>query len=223
MDSYELVIGDKNYSSWSLRPWFALKAFGIPFREIRIRLRQPDTRRNILLHSPSAAVPALKVGGLIIWDSLAIIEYLAEQHAGLNLWPQDAVTRALARSASAEMHSGFSVLRSQMPMELLNGNPAPEMSAPLERDIRRIVQLWGDFRSRFGPTGPYLCGQLSAADAMFAPVATRFATYGVNPADFGDDGSAKAYADALLATPAMAEWRRGAEEEQAERDTAQSQ
>lgn len=220
MDSYELVIGDKNYSSWSLRPWFALKAFGIPFHEIRIRLRQPDTTQKILTHSPSATVPALKVGGVVIWDSLAAIEYLAEQHTNLNLWPRDTVTRALARSAAAEMHSGFSVLRAQMPMELLNSKPTPQMTAPLERDIRRMVRLWSDFRSRFGPAGPYLCGPLSAADAMFAPVATRFATYGVDLADFGDDGSAKAYALALLATPAMAEWRKGAEEEQTARAPA---
>lgn len=139
MDSYELVIGDKNYSSWSLRPWFALKAFGIPFSEIRVRLRQPDTRQNILVHSPSAKIPALKTGGLVIWDSLAIIEYLAEQHPSLNLWPQDAEARALARSASAEMHSGFNVLRAEMPMDLLSALPAPAIGAALEQDIRRAI------------------------------------------------------------------------------------
>jgi glutathione S-transferase len=223
MDSYELVIGDKNYSSWSLRPWFALKAFGIPFGEIRIRLRQPETPQNILLHSPSGKVPALKAGGLVVWDSLAIIEYLAEQHASLNLWPRDPSARALARSASAEMHSGFNVLRTEMPMDLLNSRPAAAIGAALEADIRRVTQIWRECRARFGEAGPYLFGELSAADAMFAPVATRFATYGVDLATYGDDGTAKAYGEALLAAPVMAEWRKGAEEEQAERATAQGE
>jgi glutathione S-transferase len=219
MGSYELVIGDKNYSSWSLRPWFALKAFGIPFTETKVRLRRPDTRQNALLHSPSGKIPVLKAGGLAVWDSLAIVEYLAEQHASLNLWPRDAAARALARSASAEMHSGFNVLRTEMTMDFLSVLPTPSIGQALEQDIRRVTQIWRDFRTRFGADGPYLFGELSAADAMFAPVATRFATYGVDLAAFGDDGSAKAYGETLLAAPAMAEWRTGAEEEQAARAT----
>jgi glutathione S-transferase len=217
MDSYELVIGDKNYSSWSLRPWFALKAFEIPFAETHIRLRQPDTRQQIAAHSPSGKVPALKAGALVIWDSLAIIEYLAERHPSLNLWPRDAAARAVARSASAEMHSSFNALRAEMPMDLLSALPSPAIGEALERDIRRMVQLWSDCRKEYGAGGAFLFGALSAADAMFAPVATRFMTYGVDLAAYGDDGSAAEYCAALLATPAMEEWRWGAEEEQAAR------
>jgi glutathione S-transferase len=217
MDSYELVIGDKNYSSWSLRPWLALKAFGIPFVETRIRLRQPDTREQIAPHSPSGKVPALKAGALVIWDSLAIIEFLAEHHASLNLWPQDAAARAVARSASAEMHSSFNALRSEMPMDLLSALPSPAVSGALEQDIRRVVQLWRTCRAEYGAGGVFLFGALSAADAMYAPVATRFATYDVDLAAYGDNGSAADYCAALLAAPAMAEWRRGAEEERAAR------
>lgn len=217
MDSYELVIGDKNYSSWSLRPWFALKSFGIPFVETRIRLRQPDTRQQIAPHSPSGKVPALKTGALVVWDSLAIIEYLAERHASLNLWPRDAAARAVARSASAEMHSSFNALRTEMPMDLLSAAPSPAIGEALEKDIRRVAGLWRDCRKGYGVGGAFLFGALSAADAMYAPVATRFATYGVDLAAHGDDGTAAEYCAELLAAPAMAEWRQGAEEERASR------
>ena len=210
---YTLIIGDKNFSSWSLRPWIAMKRFGIPFAEERIRLRQPESRSAILCHSPSGKVPALKTNGLVVCDSLAILEYLAERHPELHMWPQDAEARALARSISAEMHSGFVALRNEMSMELLAHFPTPPIGDELARDISRIVAIWRETRARYGAEGPFLFGAFSNADAMYAPVATRFRTYGVDLAAFGDDGKAAAYAEAILASPEMAEWTEGAEAE----------
>src|SRR5262245_55027993 len=140
--SYTLIIGDKNFSSWSLRPWIAMKHFGIPFAEERIRLRQPETRSAILRHSSSGKVPALKANGLVVCDSLAILEYLAERHPEFAMWPRDSDTRAVARSISAEMHSGFVTLRNEMSMELLARLPAPPIGDELARDISRIVAIW---------------------------------------------------------------------------------
>jgi len=211
--NYTLVIGDKNLSSWSLRPWIAMKACGIPFTEERIRLRQPDSRAEILRHTPSGKVPVLKTRTGVVWDSLAILEYLAEHHAEHHLWPHDREARIAARCISAEMHSGFATLRNDMPMELLATLPCSPISEALETDIRRIVAIWHDARSRFGKDGPFLFGAFSNADAMFVPVATRFRTYGVDLAQFGDDGTAAIYAETLLALPAMAEWTEGAKEE----------
>jgi glutathione S-transferase len=210
---YTLVIGDKNLSSWSLRPWIALKAFGIPFAEERIRLRQPDSKAEILRHTPAGKVPALKTRTGVVWDSLAILEYLAERHPEHRLWPQDEEARAAARCISAEMHSGFATLRNDMSMDLLARLPSPPISAELEADIRRVAAIWKDTRARFGKGGSYLFGAFGNADAMYAPVATRFRTYGVDLARFGDDGTAAAYSAAILAHPAMAEWTDGAEEE----------
>jgi glutathione S-transferase len=210
---YTLVIGDKNISSWSLRPWIALKAGVIPFAEERVRLRQPDSKAEILRLSPSGKVPALKTENGIVWDSLAILEYLAEHHPSCGLWPKDAEARAAARSISAEMHSGFATVRNDMSMDLLARLPTPPMSPALEADIRRIVSIWMETRSRYGKSGPFLFGTFTNADAMFAPVATRFRTYGVDLAKFGDNGTAQAYADAILAMPEMAEWTEGAIEE----------
>jgi glutathione S-transferase len=210
---YTLVIGDKNLSSWSLRPWLALKQAGIPFAEECIRLRQPDTRAEILRHCQSGKVPALKTTTGVVWDSLAILDTLAERHPEHRLWPENGEARAAARSISAEMHSGFATLRNDLSMDLLSTLPAPPMSAALEADIRRIVAIWKDTRERFGQGGPFLFGAFSNADAMFAPVVTRFRTYGVDLDRFGDDGTGAAYAEAILALPAMAEWTAGAEEE----------
>lgn len=207
---YELVIGDKNLSSWSLRPWLLLKVFGIPFRERLIRLRRHGTTEEIALHSPSAKVPLLKTGGLMIWDSLAIVEFVAEDHPGKAIWPGDKAKRAMARAISAEMHSGFYALRNVMPMDFLNIHPFPAEPGGAEKDITRIVSLWGDCRKRQGEGGDFLFGPFSAADAMFAPVATRFRSYGVDLAAFGDDGTAARYTQAVLALPAMAEWGEGA-------------
>jgi len=215
--NYTLVIGDKNYSSWSLRPWIALKACGIPFAEERVRLRQPDSKVEILRNSPSGKIPALKTKSGIVWDSLAILEYLAERHPEHHLWPHSVEDRAAARSISAEMHSGFIALRNDMPMDLLARVAFPWVSEALDADIRRIVAIWKDARARFGHGGPFLLGAFTNADAMFAPVATRFRTYGVDLARFGDDGAAAAYAEALLAMPEMAEWTEGAVAEMKQR------
>jgi glutathione S-transferase len=218
--NYTLVIGDKNLSSWSLRPWIALKACGIPFAEERVRLRQPDSKAKILRHTPSGKVPALKTGTGVVWDSLAILEYLAERHPEHRLWPDDEAARAFARSVSAEMHSGFVTLRNELSMELLATLPCPPISDALEADIGRIVAIWQDARSRFGKNGPFLFGAFTNADAMFAPVATRFRTYSVDLSHFGDDGTASAYAETLLALPAMAEWTEGAKQEVRARATS---
>jgi glutathione S-transferase len=217
---YTLVIGDKNLSSWSLRPWLAMAHLGIPFEEERIRLRQPDSKAAILRHSPSGKVPALKTNGLVVCDSLAILEYLADAHPGLSVWPADAGARALARAVSAEMHSGFATLRNEMPMDLTSRLPTPPIGPDLATDIRRIVAIWCDLHNAYGSGGPFLFGAFSAADAMYAPVATRFRTYGVGLVAFGDDGSAADYVETIFAMPTMAEWERGAREELATRATA---
>jgi glutathione S-transferase len=189
-NGYTLVIGDKNLSSWSLRPWLALKQCGIPFAEERVRLRQPESKAAILRHSPSGKVPAFKTEWGVIWDSLAILEFLAERHAECALWPQEVEARAAARSISAEMHAGFFTLRNEMSMDLLGRLKSPPIEGALEADIRRIVAIWKDTRAHFGTGGPFLFGAFSNADAMYAPVATRFRTYGVDLARFGDDGTA---------------------------------
>lgn len=214
---YTLVIGDKNYSSWSLRPWLALKACGVPFEEERVRLRQPDSKAEIFRHSPSGKVPALKTDIGVIYDSLSIVEYLAEQHPQAKLWPEDREARAAARSISAEMHSGFQALRNDMPMDLISRFPMPEVSEALDNNIRRVIAVWRDTRERYGQGGPFLLGAFTNADAMYAPVATRFRTYVVPLSDFGDDGTAAAYVDAIYAMPDMAEWLAGAEVEMRER------
>lgn len=214
---YALVIGDKNYSSWSMRAWLALKSCSIPFEEERIRLRQSDSKAEIFRHSPSGKVPALKTDIGIICDSLAIVEYLAEQHPDAALWPEDREARAVARSISAEMHSGFQTLRNDMPMDLLSSLPLPEMREVLENNIRRVIAIWQDTRERYGKDGPFLLGAFTNADAMYAPVATRFRTYGVPLDQFGDDGTAAAYVETIYAMPAMAAWTEGAKAEMAAR------
>ena len=217
---YTLVIGDKNYSSWSLRPWLALKACRVPFAEERIRLRQPDSKAEIFRHSPSGKVPALKTDIGVVYDSLAIVEYLAEQHPDAKLWPQDREERAAARSISAEMHAGFQALRNDMPMDLISELPMPEMGEVLDNNIRRVIAIWRDTRERYGKDGPFLFGAFTNADAMYAPVATRFRTYGVPLATFGDDGTAAAYIDTIYAMPDMAEWMTSARAEMRERGLA---
>lgn len=208
MTDLTLVIANKAYSSWSLRPWLALKHAGLPFREILVPLRQPDTAARILAHSPSGRVPCLLDGDRTIWESLAICEYVAELAPEAGLWPGDAQARAVARSVSAEMHAGFAALRSSMSMDLKREHPGEGMTPETAADITRIQALWTDTRARFGQAGPFLFGGFSIADAMFAPVVTRFATYGV-----AVDGNARAYMDAVLALPAMQEWTAAAKEE----------
>lgn len=214
---WRLVIGNKNTSSWSLRPWLALRRLGLPFEEIAIDLRAPDKKTRILAHSPSGKVPALRTDGLTIWDSLAILEYVAESHSHLGLWPRERQARAIARSASAEMHSGFQALREHCPMDLLGRAPMPVLPQAVAADVRRIVALWRDVRTRFGAAGPFLFGEFSAADAMFAPVASRFRTYLPELDTYGDDGTAAAYVEATFAMPEVAEWEAGARAEVAAR------
>jgi glutathione S-transferase len=206
---YQLVIGDKNISSWSLRPWLAMRQTGIPFEEINVKLRQPDTPGQILRYSPSGRVPTLLVGGQPIWDSLAILEFLAEAHAEAGLWPAAREARALARSAAAEMHAGFAALRAHCPMDFLARLPMGTLPEPVAADVRRIVALWRDCRVRHGGSGPFLFGNFSAADAMYGPVASRVRTYLPDLAPYGDDGVAQAYVETLFALPAMAEWEVG--------------
>ena len=198
-----LYVGNKNYSSWSLRGWFVAKLSGAPFREVGVQLvgrgRNPANRG----FSPSGFVPALHDGDTVVWDSLAIAEYLAERHPGM--WPADPVARAWARSICAEMHSSFPALRNEMTMcvrERLDVRPwSPELAA----DIARVEEIWSESRRRRGRGGPYLCGAPSIADAFYAPVAFRFQTYLVAPA-----GEAGSYLSALLAHPFMREWERDA-------------
>lgn len=209
-----LVIGTKSWSSWSLRPWLLMKQKGLSFDEIVVRLRSPSTAADIALHSPSGKVPVLIDGGEVVWDSLAIAEYLAEQHPTLGIWPEDRQARAMARSVSAEMHSGFQALRQNCPMDINAQHLAPADPVAISGDVARIVAIWRDCRARFGAGGPYLFGGFSAADAMYAPVASRFVSYDIDLAAAGDgDGAARRYVDAIWALPALAEWRAAAARE----------
>ncbi len=212
-NGYRLVIGNKNTSSWSLRPWLAMKQAGLDFTEVRINLRAPDMKEQIKAHSPAGKVPVLWADDLMIWDSLAILEFVAERHPDKALWPSNVEARAVARSASAEMHSGFQALREHCPMKFLAHEPKAEHIDPVQVNIRRIVELWKECRSRFGADGPFLFSSFSIADAMYAPVASRFKTYIGDLGAFGDDGTAAAYIDALFALPAMQEWAEGARQE----------
>ncbi len=201
MSALTLVIGNKNYSSWSMRPWLVLRHFGIPFDEVRIPLYLPESRPQLETWSPSGLVPLLRDGDLKVWDSLAICEYLNERFPEHRLWPDDRAARAVARAVSAEMHAGFTALRSNMVMNIRARHPGKGRTPECAQDIERIVALWTDCRARFGAGGDFLFGRFSIADAMYAPVATRFQTYGVEL-----DGAARTYADALLALPALREW-----------------
>ncbi|MDR3438558.1 glutathione S-transferase family protein [Telmatospirillum sp.] len=201
MANLVLVVGSKRWSSWSLRPWLALKQSGLAFDEVLIELRQPDSKANILAHSPSGWVPVLKNGTLTVWDSLAICEYVAELACAVPLWPENKGARAIARSVSAEMHSGFPALRNHLSMDLTQRIALSSIPDDAKVDIARIQALWNDCRSRFGAGGPFLFGRWSIADAMYAPVVTRFDTYSVPL-----DPVSAAYSAAVLAMPAMQEW-----------------
>jgi glutathione S-transferase len=199
---FTLIVGNKNYSSWSLRGWLAARLAGIAFDERLVMLSEPDSRSALLEHSPAGKVPVLKHGPRVVWDSLAIVEYLAEQRPAAGLWPADGGARALARSIAAEMHSGFTALRSHMPMNLRRSLPGKGRGPGVAEDIARIGAIWLDCRSRFGSGGPFLFGAASAADAMYAPVASRFRTYGVTL-----DPAGEAYVEAIYAWPAFREWQ----------------
>jgi glutathione S-transferase len=208
-----LVIGNKVWSRWSLRPWLVLKRFSIPFDEIGIQLRRAETKASILAHSPAGKVPVLRDGSLLIWDSLAIIEYIADLYPDRPIWPRDRVTRGLARAVSAEMHGGFQQLREVCPMDLFASKPMESFPEGVEHNIRRIVQSFRECRSRYGTGGAFLFGDFSAADAMYAPVCSRFRTYVPDLARFGDDGTTAAYIETIFAMPEMKEWAAGARAE----------
>lgn len=210
-----LIIGNKSWSSWSLRPWLVLKRFAIPFTEIAIPLRQPDSKALMLAHSPAGKVPTLVIDGMLVWDSLAIIECMADRHPEKAIWPKDRDARAIARCVSAEMHSGFQALREHCPMDLFATKPMATVPDAVEHNLRRIIDSWKECKTRYGGDGPFLFSGFSAADAMFAPVCSRLRTYIPDLARYGDDGTAAAYIDAIFATPEMAEWAQGARQETA--------
>ena len=198
----KLVTGNKNYSSWSMRPWLALRANDIPFDEIFVPLYTGEAdKRRILDVTPSGKVPVLVDGDITIWDSLAIIEYLAERFPEKRLWPQDPTQRAHARSISAEMHSSFAALRNECGMNLHRPVGAIEMSADARADIARIQGIWAECRERYAKAGPFLFGAFGAADAMFAPVVHRFRTY-----EIAVEPQPRRYMDTMMALPAFQEW-----------------
>ena len=198
-----LVIGNKNYSSWSMRPWLAMRASGIAFEEVFIPLYTDDKadRDRILSFSRSGKVPSLVDGDITVWDSLAIIEYLAERFPEARLWPEDRAARAHARSISAEMHSGFLPLRNECGMNLHRPIGAVTLSADARANIARVEQIWTDCRARYGKAGPFLFGAFTGADAMYAPVVHRFRTYAIKVGPL-----AQAYMETMMALPAFAEW-----------------
>jgi glutathione S-transferase len=201
MAGLTLVIGNKNYSSWSMRPWVLLKQLGIPFDEVKLRFHSEEWDAQIARWSPSGLVPVLWRGEQSVWDSLAIMETLHEWYPDKGVWPRDGAARAFARSCAAEMHAGFRDLRGNMPMNIRSSHPGKGMKAEVQANIDRIEKLWQEARQRFGSGGPFLFGAFSAADAMYAPVVMRFRTYAVKLAP----GNAS-YCEAMLAAPGVRAW-----------------
>lgn len=208
MSQFTLVIGNKNYSSWSLRAWLVLKQVGIDFTEVRIPLDTATSRQEILRHSPAGKVPILHHNNITVWESIAICEYLAECFPNAYLLPKEPEERALIRSISAEMHAGFHNLRHNMPMNCRSRLPDKGMKPGVQEDIDRIVAIWRDCRQKFGSNGDLLFSHFTIADAMFAPVVSRFTTYDVKL-----DPIAQAYADAIWNLSAMQEWAAAAQVE----------
>jgi glutathione S-transferase len=198
-----LIIGNKNYSSWSFRPWIAMKAVGIAFEERVISLNDPEFKRAIAPVSQNGKVPALDDDGVHVWESLAILEYLAEKFPHAGLWPADPSARAHARAVAAEMHGGFAALRGECPMNFWRPVKRRELSADALADVARIDAMWSECRVRYG--GPFLFGAFGAADAMYAPVVSRFHTYAVAVGE-----RSRAYMDAVMALPAWREWKEAA-------------
>lgn len=216
---YRLIIGNRNYSSWSLRAWLAFRLFDIPFEDVQITFRDVDGnmtdagKAELLALSPTGLVPVLEFDGIKIWESLAILETLAERHPERGMWPTDPRARAIARSVSAEMHAGFGALRGDMQMDFARVHPARELSEDVIRDIARIVEIWRSLRSEHQVGGAFLFGTPSLVDVMYAPVASRFRTYSVDLKRFGDDGSGGEYAATLLGLPQLQQWADGAQSE----------
>ena len=208
MAALTLVIGNKNYSSWSMRPWVLMKQLGIPFEEKKLRFHSSEWDAEIERWSPSRLVPVLWRDDQAIWDTLAIAESLHEWFPAKGVWPKDDAARAFARSASAEMHSGFRDLRTHMPMNIRASHPGKGMKPEVQANIERIERLWREARSRFGAGGPFLFGAFSAADAMFAPVVTRFRTYAVKVTP-----ESARYCQAMLGAPGVRAWLEDAAKE----------
>lgn len=205
MADLHLIIANKSYSSWSMRPWIAMKANGLAFRETVVPLDVPETQPRIKAFSPAGKVPVLQHGDITVWESLAILDYLAENFPGKNWWPADKNARALARSVATEMHGGFTNVRQAMPMNLRKVFQPIARTDAINADIARITSIWREAREKYGKDGPFLFGAFCNADAMYAPVVTRFKTYSVEL-----DPVSQAYADAVLDHPAMREWYAGA-------------
>ncbi len=210
---FELVIGTKSWSSWSLRAWLALRMAEIPFREVPIMLRRDGTSPEIHEHSPAGQVPILKTQDGIIWESMAILEFAAEALPKAGLWPEGPAERAHARSVAAEMHAGFLPLRQLLPMDFNGRLELPELSDDVSANIDRIQAIWQDCRERFGDGGPFLYGHFTNADAMYAPVVSRFRTYGVAVGEVS-----ATYMAAIVALPAMQEWSEAAAAENLDAD-----
>ena len=209
MADLTIYLGNKNYASWSLRAWLALKATGEEFVEEVIPILLPGSKETLLKYSPSGKVPALCHGDVVVWDSLAICGYLAERFPAAGLWPDDPAAKAIARSISAEMHSSFQALRGQFPMNIRSSFPGREISPEAQTDINRVMAIWRQCRNRYGEgNGDFLFGRFTVADAMYAPVATRFRTYKIDL-----EREADAYCDTIMALPAMQEWAAAAGDE----------
>jgi len=208
MNKFTLVIGNKNYSSWSMRPWLTMKYFKIPFKEILIPLYEGDYRQKILKYSPAGKVPALVLGNVVVWDSLAICEFLAETFPRKNLWPKEGQARAVARSVCAEMHSGFIALRRNCPMDVRAIKSDFNVPTDAQKDTDRIISIWESCRRQFGKKGNFLFGNFTIVDAFYAPVVWRFNTYGIQLS-----GAAKIYFDEMLKLPEMKEWKSAAQKE----------
>jgi glutathione S-transferase len=196
-----LTIGNKNYSSWSFRPWLALKVAGIPFEETVIPIYVPGSKEKLLDRSPAGKVPILQDGDVTVWESLAILEYTAEKFAEAALWPREAAARAHARAISSEMHAGFTPLRKQCPMNMRRPVKKLALNDDTAANAARIDAMWSDCRARFGGGGPFLFGGFGAADAMYAPVVSRFHTYGIDVS-----APSLAYMQAMMALPVWQEW-----------------
>ncbi len=211
MEHHTLIIGNKRYSSWSLRGWLAMKLSGIEFEEVVVPLYQADSHANLKIANPAAPpkVPSMKIGTAAIWDTLAICEYLAELAPDANLWPKDQIMRAHARSVVSEMHSSFLALREHIPMDLSKRVPNGDLPEDVETDIARICEIWRDCRAKYQASGPYLFGELSLADVFFAPVTVRFRSHTVPL-----DDVCASYFETLWSLPDFKDWRAAAEKEE---------
>ena len=208
MADITIYVGNKNYSSWSLRAWLMLRRTRQDFDEVVIPLREKESQEEMVRYSPSGKVPVLHHKGIVVWDSLAIGEFLDETYPKARLWPRDHAQRAHARSISTEMHSGFPDLRRTMPMNMRSSFPGHEIAAEAHADINRITAIWRDCRMRYGSEGDFFFGAFTIADAMFAPVVSRFKTYGVSL-----DDTIRTYADAIWNLPELQQWYEAARNE----------